>query len=400
MNYDLIFFIIFAVLLYIFFRKNRKKFEVQGKIFALYRTKLGLKLMDKIAKFPKWLLHTFGTLSIILGFAGMLLIFWTLIQGTFKLLFVENAQPVLAPVLPGVSVPGLPTLSFWHWIISIFIVAIIHEFSHGFMARFHDIKIKSSGFAFLGPILAAFVEPEEKQLTKKSKYAQLSVFAAGPFSNILTGLLILLISSFLINPAVGSLFESKGVKIASLDEKFPAFAAGLKVGDEISEINGIKINGVQDFTNQLKDKPPGEKVIIKTDKGLIYQITLDKNPNNNEKGYLGVTITSSETIIKDSAKERIGSFLPWALFWISTLFFWLWVISIGIALFNLLPLGAIDGGRMFNTLMLLIFKDEKKAKIILTTISYIVLGLIVINILPYIIRLLKFIFVPILNLFG
>lgn len=400
MNYDLIFFIIFVIIIYIFFRKNRKKFEVQGKIFALYRTKLGLNLMQKISKYPRWLLHTFGALGIFFGFAGMILIFWTLLQGTLKLIFVKNAQPVLAPVLPGVSIPGLPILSFWHWIISIFIVAVIHEFSHGFVACFHKIKIKSSGFAFLGPIPAAFVEPEEKELKKKSNYAQLSVFAAGAFSNIITGLLFFLILSFILTPSVNSMFEVNGVQIASLEEKYPAFLAGLKVGDNIAEINGIKISNVQEFTDQLKDKKPGDKVVIKTEKGLIYQITLEKNPNNVNRGYMGVTVSSVETVIKESIKSKYGIFLPHLLSWINTLFFWLSAISIGIALFNLLPLGPIDGGRMFYTGLFALFKNEKKVKIMWTFVTYLIIVMIFVNLLPYLIRLFKFIFIPIIGLFG
>ena len=42
------------------------------------------------------------------------------------------------------------------------IVAIPHEFAHGIFARLNNLRVKSSGFALFGPILAAFVEPDEK----------------------------------------------------------------------------------------------------------------------------------------------------------------------------------------------------------------------------------------------
>ena len=50
MNLDIILAIVFYAFLIIYFFKNREKFQVQGKIFAMYKTKLGLKFMDKIAK--------------------------------------------------------------------------------------------------------------------------------------------------------------------------------------------------------------------------------------------------------------------------------------------------------------------------------------------------------------
>ena len=100
MNWDLIFLVIFGILLYIFFRLNRSKFEVQGKIIALYKTKGGVKLMDKLSKVPKIIMHPLAFISILVGFVGMAIIFYILITGTISLLTVPGAQPTVAPVLP------------------------------------------------------------------------------------------------------------------------------------------------------------------------------------------------------------------------------------------------------------------------------------------------------------
>src|SRR3989344_6122478 len=194
MNLDLIFAIIFYGIIYILFLKFRNKFEIQNKIFVLYKTKLGLKSMDSLAKKYPRILNFLGYISILVGFVGIIFIFYILIDGTLKLIITPASQPVLSPVLPGVQIPGLPNLSFWHWIISILIVATVHEFCHGVYSRLSGVKIKSSGFAFLGPILAAFVEPDEKQMNKKSTKQQLAILSAGPFSNIVVGFVVLAIS--------------------------------------------------------------------------------------------------------------------------------------------------------------------------------------------------------------
>ncbi|MBU2634255.1 MAG: hypothetical protein KJ674_03335, partial [Nanoarchaeota archaeon] len=71
MNYDLIFAVIFYGLIYIYYLKHKDKFEVQSKIFALYKTKLGLKLMEKISKISPKFLRFIGNIGILVGFMGM-----------------------------------------------------------------------------------------------------------------------------------------------------------------------------------------------------------------------------------------------------------------------------------------------------------------------------------------
>jgi len=398
MNYDILFLLIFALILLLFYLKNKSKFEIQGKVIALYRTSLGLKLMDKLSNIPNWLKKTLCYISIFIGFAGMAAIFVLLIQSTWKLIFIPNTPPALAPVLPGVSIPGLPKLSFFHWIISIFLVATIHEFSHGIFARFFKIKIKSSGFAFFGPVLAAFVEPSEEEMKKRSKFTQLSVFSAGPFSNIVTGLLLLLISVFLISPAAASVMEYRGVQIVSLEEGLPASNAGLNVNDQILKINNQNITDIDIFQDAFKTISPGDEIEITTQNSTHLVKTI-ASPSDKDKAYIGVMIASTESGIKESVSSKFGNFFPMVLIWIAKLFFWLYSISLGIALFNLLPLGPVDGGRMFYTALTFFFsKSPKKVSRIWGGISILVLLLIVINLMPFILKLLNWIFSPLLSL--
>src|SRR3989344_1388899 len=284
MNYDLLLLVLFYIFLLIIFRIYRKKFEVQWKVFALYKTKIGLKLMDKIAKkFPKTL-NFVGYVSVIFGFIGMAVTLVFIIYATYKFLFVPDTPAALAPLLPGVTVSeALPVLSFWHWIIAILVVATIHEFSHGVYARLRNIKIKSSGFAFLGPILAAFVEPDEKQLAKKPTKDQLFVVSAGPFSNIILGIIVLLILSFVFVPIANSLTEVNGILISGVNESLPINNSGLKAGYVLQEADGVKINDTRVLPNIIKTKSPGDVVTVKAN-GSYYNITLAGHPDNNSIG--------------------------------------------------------------------------------------------------------------------
>ncbi len=385
MNWDIIFALIFYGLILIYFFTHRKKFDVQGRIMVLYRTKLGIKLMDKISnKWPRFL-KSLSSFGIFVGFLGMLFIFFFLVYAAFNLVVNPKAEPALAPVLPGIAIPGAPPLSFWHWIIAIFFVAIIHEFSHGVVARLNGLKIKSSGFAFLGPILAAFVEPNEKELEKKSKKAQLQVFAAGPFSNIIMAGLFFLLITYVTMPFMLSFFDRNGIYVIGTAKDSPVYNAGINISEKILTINGEKIENTTIFLTVLKDLKPGDEVDINTDK-KAYVITAVSNPTDKEKGYLGIIVNDMKL------KEGVSINSAKTVFWFNQLFVWIFIISLGVGLFNLLPLGPVDGGRMFNTASQHLIKDKKKALKVWGLVSLFCLLMIFINILPWIKKLFLFLF--------
>ncbi len=380
MNYDLLFALIFYGFLILFFYKNRKKVKIHAKIIAFYRTKFGLKFMDKVAKtFPR-LLSVLSYVSIFTGFAGMIFIIFIIIKGTFNML-INDAAPALAPVLPGVKIPGLAiTLGFWHWILAILFVATVHEFSHGVFARWAGLKIKSSGIALFGPILAAFVEPDEKKMAKKSKRVQLSILSAGPFSNICWGFIFLLIGMFTAIPLQGLFFYSDGIVVNRLLEGMPVEQAGLEAPFVIYSISGIKTPNEKSFVEATETFRAGKKVEFGTNKG-DFEFDAAKHPDNSSKGYAGIADFS----LSLKVKEKFAFFgkLPYFVLWFNKLIMWLFIINLGVGLFNLLPLGIVDGGRMFYLVTLAIVKKDVLAKKIWTAVSLFLLLLILINLLPY-----------------
>jgi membrane-associated protease RseP (regulator of RpoE activity) len=399
MNLDILFAIVFYGLLILLFYKQKKNVQVQGKIIALYRTKVGLKLMDKIAKSYPRFLKVLGVIGVITGFVGMAFIFYFLLKGTFDLFFVPSAPPAVAPVLPGIKVlPGLPVLSFWHWIIAIFFVAVVHEFAHGIYARLYNNKVKSSGIALFGPILGAFVEPDEKQLNKKSTTTQLSVFAAGPFSNILFGLLFLLLFNTISGPVYAAIFMGDGIVVNELVEDYPAADLDVELPFTIKGINNQETLNITTFLDKTKDIRPGDTVTLNTDKGDLT-LTTTENPDNKSKAFMGIAGLEIKKVVKQDITTRFGTFLPSAFTWIHMLIFWLIIVNIGVGLFNLLPLGPIDGGRMFLTASLVFFKEEK-AKHIWALVTYFCLLLIFINLSPYLWKLVVWLFKPLIIIFG
>lgn len=387
MNFDIISLIVFYGIIVLLFFKYRHKFTMQGKIIALYKTKLGLKFMDRLPKLAPRLFKVLGWLALLLGYAGMIFIFVVLVKETISYLLTPGATPPLAPVLPGVQIPGAPKLSFWHWIISIFIVAVVHEFSHGLFARLYKIKIKSSGFAIFGPILGAFVEPDEKQLKKAKKHKQLAVFAAGPFANLVFGIIFLLILNFIVTPALPGFFEPAGLQVNTLQEGYPMQLSGIEAPFVIHEINDMSTENFTAFLLTIAEIKPGDELSLKTDKG-DYDIVAAENPDNASIGYLGITNYQTNLEVKEEY-AKYGR-LPFALIWINILLLWLFLINLGVGLFNLLPLGPLDGGRMFMVSALALTKSEKKATKLLGLVSIICLILIILNLLPWLIKLLAF----------
>jgi membrane-associated protease RseP (regulator of RpoE activity) len=378
MNWDLISIIIFYGLLFLLFKKYRSRFTVQNRVFALFKTKLGLKAMDRIAKaFPR-LIKWLGYIGVIVGFGGMIFIFVFLVK--------ETAKFILAPAL-----------SFWHWVIAIFVVAVVHEFSHGVLARRYKIKIKSSGFAFLGPILAAFVEPNEKQLSSAKKWRQLSVLSAGPFSNIILGILFLLLLQFVLGPWQLSLFAPAGIIVGTTMDGYPMAATDIQAPFVITSLNGKPTPDFASFVKVTMDIKPGDKAILVTDKGN-YTLETVQNPENSSKAFMGVT-NFKQKLSPKSGLEGYGK-LPFVMMWINLLVLWLFVINLGVGLFNLLPIGPVDGGKMFFIASTHFLKSEEKAKKAWTFVSFACLALIVINLLPWVWKLLVWMFKALLFLIA
>ena len=307
---------------------------------AMYRTKRGLATMDRLANKYRWLWTKLATPIIIIGFLGMGLVVFDLIRGAIMLL-TSTAPPSVGVVLP-FKAKGIFYVPFFYWIISIFAILIIHEGMHGVMARVYNLRVKNSGLVVIGAIIplipGAFVEPDERKLALAPKKQQLAVYAAGPVSNIVTGALLMLLLTVAVAPWTDTFYAKDGVVITELAEGAPAQLAGLVPGDKIIGLNGQVVNTAEEFSTQLKDAKPGDTAIIRTtveSKTVILEATPD-----NGKARLGVYVDNP---------LKYNTWWAKTVLWIEDLLVWLALLSLGVGLFNLVPLGPIDGGRMLLT---------------------------------------------------
>ena len=382
-------FVIFVMLLTLFLFVKRKNLSISGAfpIFYMiqYRTKLGLNRMDKWSKkHPKVFLYL-AYLAIFVGVVGMVFMFvfmfwqlWFIVENEMSagggLVLPIQTDKGLEGAFPIFFVP------FWYWIIAIFILATVHEFAHGVIAERFNIRVKSSGFAFLGilaPIVpAAFVEPDEKQMDRKPKWQKVAVLGAGSTSNFIFGFLFFLVWVFAAVPLVDSTMDAKSITFGSTMNESSLYGYGVTSG-EIVSLNGEE--DVRVILKKISNLSVNETIdLTLLEGGLVtnYSVVTFENPSVEGKGMIGITGISVDMKPKEEY-EFLGSFpigFERALFWI-------WFLNIAIGLMNLLPIWITDGGQIAKTLLEKNFKKETALNIY-HIVSWISLVLIVFTIWP------------------
>ena len=432
--YDLTFLVIFTILVFVFVYTRKSNVKREG-IMYLYRTKLGIKYIDYIGDNFKRTLHFLKYIVVSCGFILMGLIVYLIGKSIYIYLAMPQITeiikaPPIAPLIP--YFPELfgmtsyfPPFYFTYFIIAFMIVAISHEFSHGIYMRLFKIKIKSTGLAILGPILGAFVEQDDKDMKKKKNFEQMTVLAAGTFSNLVLGILFLIIfilyfyamfipSGYVFNTyAMSSIPTETITGISDYENNLTLIQVGennyfltesmkYQIEENYSEIivlsdapaakSGLKgvIVGIDDYkivdseglSEVLSKYKPGEEVVIKTDiEGEIryWNLELGTHPENNSKAYIGVATTPQQTSMATmfSPQKPSTYYLPKYdgefVFFIYHLLFWIMLINIFVAMFNMLPLGILDGGRFFMLAITSITKSEKFAEKLFSIVTYLIL---------------------------
>lgn len=359
--------------------------------------------------------------------------------------------PPIAPLIPyfpklfGME-SFFPPFYFTYFIVALAIVAIVHEFSHGIFMKLFKIKIKSTGVVFLGPILGAFVEQDDNSFKKKKKLDQMTVLGAGVFANVVFGLLFygLYVAFFFSSfAASGYVFNTYGIAAVPLEDitgfnesgdmikvmtengtyylddglavqlnasngeylvaypEAPAVLSGMK--GAIIQADDVKITGQDKLREFLENKHPGERVIFMTedvDGVKEYNIALGEHPDDSSKAYLGVghNVAQRRGVIGKSLgwfmsfKETSTLYKPtWDgefVYFIYHLLWWVMVINLLVALFNMLPLGMLDGGRFFYLTIWGITKKERLAKLAYKAMGWLILFAFVLMMFFWFIRII------------
>ncbi|MGK0232446.1 MAG: membrane-associated protease RseP (regulator of RpoE activity) [Patescibacteria group bacterium] len=411
--YDIIFLVLFCIGIYWFLKTRRSQLSREGWMF-MYRTQLGVKAMSWFDDRFHNVLGALRYVIVALGFLLMGVMIFMLGQSAW--IYVSRPDiagaikaPPIAPLIPYFpELFGLtsifPPFYFTYFLVSLAIVAVVHEFSHGIFMRYSKTKIKSTGLVFLGPILGAFVEEDATSFHGKDRFNQMAVLGAGVFANVVFAILFYLMymaffySSF---TAAGFVFDSYGIGVVNssdidsvsvegnytvlnvngakffLDssmlvqleenrsrliayEDSAAFNSGLY--GVVVGIDAYRIIDRDTLSAALDNYAPGDSAVIYTvanGEDLQFEVTFTEHPYEAGEPYLGVGFYGGGNggVISRllswfvSFKQPSTYYEPtWDgefVFFIFYLLWWVMVINLLVALFNMLPLGILDGGRFF-----------------------------------------------------
>lgn len=339
----LIYILCLSLILLIF----RKYFDNQ-KLFpfiyiSMIKTNFGIYFMKSVCRrYPK-MIKKISTVGIYICFISMIYITYEVIKSTAKIFLSPSITAGVSLVLP-FEAKGVFYVPFAYWLISILIVILVHEAGHGIVASLYKIRVKKTGFAivtFLLPLIpAAFVEPNENLLNKKGINTRLAVFSAGPFSNIL--LAIILIPLFLgANHISDTMHDYQGVMITEFSDGYDAVLK-LQKNMVITELNDKTVFNQAEFSSYLGELNPGDVVQVTTQKG-VFDVQLGQHPSGFG-AYMGV-------FIKDRQVLKNPSFINKTFVWFNELLKWILILNLGVGLFNLLPIGILDGGQMLHIIL-------------------------------------------------
>jgi hypothetical protein len=182
--------------------------------------------------------------------------------------------------------------------------------------------------------------------------------------------------------------NSGNSSLIAVFEDTPALREGL-VG-VITEFNGVKISNNEKLRSEILKMKPGDSVKVKTlfnNSVREYNIILEERPDNNSAAYLGIAtrgytssgfmgkirevlsfFQNSQTYYQARGNEELTIFI-YNLIW------WIMIINISVAIFNMLPLGIFDGGRVFYLTALFFTKKEEIAKKIYKVSTYLIVGI-------------------------
>lgn len=181
-------------------------------------------------------------------------------------------------------------------VIALGTLILVHEYGHFIVARMTGIRVEKFSIGFGRKIvswkkgdtdymlswipLGGYVkfygdDPEEEGIDEKEAFLsqavwkRLAIVAAGPVFNVVLAVLIL--------SAVGLIGAPTPTRtVGFIDEKGPAYAGGLREGDEIDAINGAMITEWKEMNDALN-------------KNMSAPLTLDVTRKTGEKAIISFT---------------------------------------------------------------------------------------------------------------
>ena len=408
-------------------KNNRIRAEVKLPLILIH-TPFGLRFFDRVAKWPGARLYSeFNTY--LMPAITALAIF--LIVGSLMVMFsnaaaregVRGVGLTANLLIPGIN-PYLPLTYGWAALV---ITIVIHEAGHGIVARVYNIRVDSTGVVlFLGIPIGAFVNIERDELNRASLRQKSAVLTAGPLNNMILAGLSLLALFFLVSTLTPLPPDPDaaqfGVLVVNVNPGSLADSVGITSGSAIQYVAGQQVKTLEDLGLLLNDNLGQTIDIVWVDsKGetITKAVTLPST-RDPTRGVLGVGVTPLSPDPQAVLDRYQGAFgtnplalllpptmqqgaVPYSdlmapkytstVFGDSTFFapianllFWLWFINFNVGIFNALPIGPLDGGQLYGSLIEKRVKSKVLAKNASMMLTLVMTAVVVASLfLPYLI---------------
>ncbi len=299
------------------------------------------------------------------------------------------------------------------FVVSLFFLVFIHEMGHFLTAKWRGVKVLEFGLGLppriwgrqrgetlyslnwipLGGFCKMLGEEdpsEEGSLASKDPWSRLLVLSAGSLVMLIFPVILF---SFIYMIPHNEIVDYEGVKVVEAVEGSPAAFAGVEKGDRILSVEGVQIIHFNDLSEQVDANLGSEisMVVLRDEEQLELRMVSREEPPTGE-GSLGVTLTHAELIreqkwyppwtgiakgcqknwdmivaMKEGISALISHEMPFELggpvaagdvtveiaergTW-EDLLFWTGVLSFNLGIVNLLPIPALDGGRIVFVLI-------------------------------------------------
>ncbi len=302
----------------------------------------------------------------------------------------------------------------WLWIVPVLgLLVFVHELGHFVTARMNGIRVDEFGFGFpprlfgikrggviysinaipVGGFVRIYGEngegaEEPYAFGAKKPWQRALVLSAGSAMNVLLAVII-----FFGMAMTTGLPTEQGVIIGDVMQNSPAATAGMRSGDKIREIGGVAINGPDDVRPAIDPWLDKEVTfIIERDGERISTSITPRSPANRpaSQGAIGISLAADVVnktydpvgavgaAVRHAARfvglmiTGIGDLITGQVGWdgvagpvgigqatseivgsggFSLLLNWTALLSLNLFLVNMLPLPALDGGRLVFVLL-------------------------------------------------
>ncbi|CBI28807.3 unnamed protein product, partial [Vitis vinifera] len=201
---------------------------------------------------------------------------------------------------------------------------------------------------------------DENLLKNRPILDRVLVISAGVIANIIFAYVIIFVQVLSVGLPVQEAFP--GVLVPEVRALSAASRDGLLPGDIILAVNGIELpksgsSSVSELVDAIKGSPK-RNVLLKVERGKKdFEIGVTPDENSDGTGRIGVQLSPNIKISKVRPKNFLEAYnFAGKEFWVARsntdgLYQFAAILNLNLAVINLLPLPALDGGSLFLILL-------------------------------------------------